>query len=200
MKIEIEIDIEAIVTRAIEKHIAENLVIINKSGETKVTIKEETSATSQKVNTSTAPKSESENTSGNVSRFSKEPPAGIKWEFAPQPGRRRSPEQVKLHEKELELERNLTPEEKGMIRGNLEVEETKEEAAKQKAIEQAKIQDITEKVTAVKQELEEEEKQKSATPIVDNLFAKETPEETEEVPAVTIPETEPLDNLDSLFK
>jgi hypothetical protein len=97
-----------------------------------------------------------------------------KWEYGRKNGRRRTPEEMALHDLEREKGRRLTPEEKGETKAKVQLDESAENKAKEDAIKQARIKDLT------NEGVEEP--------------AKKTEEEEPE-----IPEVEPLDNIDSLF-
>jgi hypothetical protein len=140
MKIVIDIDIEAIVREEIRAYIKENLVINN----IKNTV-ESAVPTPAKLGTPIS----------NIR--TKKPPAGVEWEFASKPGSRRSPTELALHQKELSLDRLLTPEEKGQTKAAVEIDENKEEKAKAEAINKARIDDLAkEGMAAAKKELDEE--------------------------------------------
>ena len=47
-----------------------------------------------------------------------------KWEYGRRNGRRRSPEEMALHEEERRLGRRLTPEEKGAVKGKVSIEDS----------------------------------------------------------------------------
>ena len=81
------------------------------------------------------------------------------WEYArpPEGKQRRTSEEMSLHKKELELGRRLTPEEKGEVKAQLHIADSKEEKAKESAIKKAHIEDLTNQgLEAAKEELEAE--------------------------------------------
>jgi len=144
MKIEINLDIEAIVREAIRNNASTNNVTIN----------------------------------------TKNSPKGIAWEFETKKGRRRTTEEMALHELEKEKGRLLTPEEKGEAKAFVEIDETAENKAKEDTIKKIHIDSITaEGMAAASKELAEEEHESMH----------------KEVKEAEIPKTKDLGNLDSLF-
>lgn len=116
----------------------------------------------------------------NVAAAVKKQVENIEWEFGPKPGRRRSKEEISLHELELKHGRLLTPEEKGEGKAAVEIEDTKEAKAKEAAIKKDRIDQIAkEGMDAASEEL-----------------AQETPAE----PEAEIPKAEEIKTLDSMFK
>ena len=160
MKIEINLDIEAIVREAIRNNAPISNVIIN-----------------AKSNNNKTPK-------------------GITWEFAPQPGRRRTTEEMALHDLELEKGRLLTPEEKGEAKAFAEIDETAENKAKEETIKKVRIDTLTaEGMAAASKELAEEHGYTE-----EELQSGGYPENpTKKKPEATIPKTEDLSSMDSLF-
>ncbi len=160
MKIEINLDIEAIVREAIRNNTSASNVIIN-----------------AKSNNNKTPK-------------------GITWEFAPQPGRRRTTEEMALHDLELEKGRLLTPEEKGEAKAFAEIDETAENKAKEETIKKVRIDTLTaEGMAAASKELAEEHGYTE-----EELQSGGYPEDpTKKEPEATIPEAKDLKSLDSLF-
>ena len=158
MKIEINLDIEAIVREAIRNNTSASNVIIN-----------------AKSNNNKTPK-------------------GITWEFAPQPGRRRTTEEMALHDLELEKGRLLTPEEKGEAKAKVEIDITTENQVKEAAIKKVRIDTITaEGMAAASKELAEEHGYTE-----EELQSGGYPEDpTKKEPKAEIPKTEDLPN--SLF-
>ena len=77
-----------------------------------------------------------------------------------------------LHDLEREKGRRLTPEEKGEVKAKVQLDESAENKARDDAIKQARIKELT------------------------NEGAEEPVKKAEEP---EIPEVEPLDNIDSLF-
>ena len=112
-----------------------------------------------------------------------------KWEYGRKNGRRRTPEEMILHELEKEKGRRLTPEEKGEAKAKVEIDESTENKAKEDALKKARIDDLTaEGLKAAERELEAER--------LDH--APESGPKIEEEPE--IPQPAPLENIDSLFK
>lgn len=186
MKIEIEIDIESIVRDEIRNYVRENIVINNVVGT-------ETPKAISAI--------QGDSVVVNVTEKDLDVPT---WEYAPKLGRRRNKTEIALHEKELELGRNLTPEEKGQIDAGVELDSEKEAKAKEDAKKKARIDEIAEEATeAAARELAEEAEFKDAMIAsidvdppsdVDEVTDTLMPGESEE----TIPETEEI-KTDSLF-
>lgn len=132
------------------------------------------------------------NTKPNNKSFSK----GITWEFGPQPGRRRNTEEIALHELELKHGRLLTPEEKGEAKAFAEIDETAENKAKEETIKKVRIDTLTaEGMAAASKELAEEHGYTE-----EELQSGGYPENpTKKKPEATIPKTEDLSSMDSLF-
>ena len=104
-----------------------------------------------------------------------------KWEFSRRNGRRRTPEEMALHDLEREKGRRLTPEEKGEAKALVEIDTTTENQVKEATIKKVRIDTMTaEGMAAASKELAEEEK-------------------TEDKKEATIPKTEDLASIDSLF-
>lgn len=183
MKIEIEIDIEAIVRDEIRNYVRENIVINNVIGVAYTEVPETVSTI------------QGDTVIVNVTEEDLSIPM---WEYAPKLGRRRNKTEIALHEKELELGRILTPEEKGQIDAGVELDNEKEAKAKEDAKNKARIAEIAEEATeAAAKELAEEAEvaevaslDSSDDEVEDTLM----PGESEE----TIPETEEV-KTDSLF-
>ena len=109
-----------------------------------------------------------------------------KWEYGRRNGRRRTVEEMALHDLEKEKGRRLTPEEKGEAKAKVEMDETTENIIKEKVIKKAHIDKIVaEGTAAASKELAEEEHEEH------ELMHKEVQE-------ATIPKTEKLDT-NSLF-
>jgi hypothetical protein len=191
MKIEINIDVEAIVRDAINSYVRENITINNVAG-----------APTQ-VTTDTA-----EDPSSVVVTLKSAVPsvqtATAIWEYAPKLGRRRNKTEIALHEKELELGRILTPEEKGQIDATVELADESEAKAKAETKQKARIDEMTAEATeaATKELAEEAETASEDAPsalfdepeddgIEDTIMPGETAEET-------IPKADDL-KLNSLF-
>ncbi len=182
MKIEINIDVEALVKEAIKEYIKENLVI-NNTGE-KIHIQHTVTA-EDKVQVTL-------NSEQNAPKYA------VDWEYAPQAGKRRNKVQKALHEKELSLGRLLTPQEKGEIEGKAEVDDIAEQKAKEDVIEKARIEKLAKEGTdAAVKEIEKENK-----PLTNSsLFTDESSEldKAEKEAEATTPEAEELDDLQKLF-
>lgn len=217
MKIEIEIDLEAIVREEVRAYVHENLVITNvtSTGEAVIVA----------IDPAKAPVTEAAAPKQNVMV----PESG--WEFAAKVGKRRSKEDIRMHELELELGRRLTPEEKGQSQAGVAIDDQKEAEAKEKAIEANRIQGIAdEAIAAAAEELAAEadvqnakdaaaqEASEQVTEAADTieqdaadasaeLAAPFDPDKDDGLPETvmpgeeeaTIPETEDLGNVDSLF-
>ncbi len=111
-----------------------------------------------------------------------------KWEYGRKNGRRRTPEEMALHDLEREKGRRLTPEEKGEAKAVIQIDETTENTIKEAAIKKDRIDKLAaEGMAAASKELEAENLVHS----VDGLDAPKKETEAE------IPKTEDLPN--SLF-
>jgi len=138
-----------------------------------------------------------------------------KWEYGRTNGRRRTTEEMALHDLEKQKGRRLTPEEKGEAKALVQINETAENKAKEDTIKKIRIDGITaEGMAAASIELEQEEHElmhKEANDIVtrvqegmdkhdvdgesaglNSLIVKEEFE-------ATIPEAKDLKSIDSLF-
>ena len=114
-----------------------------------------------------------------------------KWEYGRKNGRRRTTEEMALHDLEKEKGRKLTPEEKGEAKAVVQIDETIENEVKEAAIKKDRIEKIAaEGMAAASKELAEEEKVEIQITESDNGNKKE--------PEATIPKTEEL-NTNSLF-
>jgi len=109
-----------------------------------------------------------------------------KWEYGRKNGKRRTPEEMALHDLEREKGRRLTPEEKGETKAKVEINQTIENSTKEEVIKKDRIDKIAAeaKATASKELAEEEIKEHE-------LMHKKVQE-------AEIPKTEKL-NTDSLF-
>ena len=106
-----------------------------------------------------------------------------KWEYGRKNGRRRTTEEMALHDLEREKGRRLTPEEKGEAKGQVMIDETIETEAMAATIKKDRIEKMAaEGLAAASKELEEEEEHE--------LIHKEV--------EATIPKVEKLDT-ESLF-
>lgn len=170
MKLEIEIDLEAMVREAIRDYIKENLVIHNTSQGIKI------GETIPKVSVGKPPVDEEDSTPSPN-------PNNVDWEFAAKPGRRRSKDELALHALEVKLGRRLTPEEKGEGKATVELEQTAEEKAKEAALKKARIDELAkEGMEAASKELAEETETKS------------------EDKEAEIPKADDLNTLEAMFK
>ena len=118
------------------------------------------------------------------------PSTGTSWEYArpPEGKQRRTGQEMALHKKELELGRRLTPEEKGQVKANLQIDDSKEEKAKEDTLKKARIEELTiEGIKAAEKELEAERLDKAP---------ESGPKVQEEE---TIPEAKDFDLPKSLF-
>jgi hypothetical protein len=113
-----------------------------------------------------------------------------KWEYSRRNGRRRTTEELALHELEKEKGRKLTPEEKGETKALVQIDTTAENKAKEDTIKKIRIDGITaEGMAAATKELAEEEETSSITIVQ---------EDVEIELEATIPKTEKLDT-NSIF-
>jgi hypothetical protein len=218
MKIEIELDIEAIVREEIRKYVQENLVIRNV---TKAAIHE---ATTPIVNDQPDLFKEEAATAVTVADDTE---SDIPWEYSPKIGKRRNKAEIAMHEKELELGRLLTPEEKGATQANIEMADERELKAKEDAKHKAHIDELARHgLAAADKELAEEaakaatapeeseddnpdssddtDEEKSAWELPDPKLLADSEEDSEEDTVMpgeaTIPKADNLSVLDSLFK
>ena len=127
------IDIESIVREEVRNLIREHLNI--NTGSVKITVKPKRT----------------------VNKRTNEPDSG--WEFASVKGsgKRRTTEEMALHELEKEKGRRLTPEEKGEAKAKVQMDETTENTVKEATIKKARIDEIAaEGMAAASKELAEE--------------------------------------------
>jgi len=118
-----------------------------------------------------------------------------KWEYSRRNGRRRTPEEMALHDLEREKGRRLTPEEKGEAKAFVEIDETTENQVKEATIKKIRIDTITaEGMAAASKELAEEIQERD-----DNIIRIQEGMDKHDVEA-EIPKTKDLGNLDSLFQ
>jgi hypothetical protein len=118
-----------------------------------------------------------------------------KWEYGRRNGKRRTPEEMALHELERDKGRRLTPEEKGEAKAVIHIDETTENTIKEAAIKKNRIDKIAaEGMAAASKELAEEEQKGMDKP--DRIPG--TIEATIPEIEATIPKTEKLDT-NSLF-
>ena len=118
-----------------------------------------------------------------------------KWEFSRRNGRRRTPEEMALHDLEREKGRRLTPEEKGEAKALVEIDTTTENQVKEATIKKVRIDTMTaEGMAAASKELAEETQERD-----DNIIRIQEGMDKHDVEA-EIPKTKDLGNLDSLFQ
>ena len=141
MQLIIELDIEKIVREEIRNYLKENLVIKNVSIDN-THIEENYTVTCDKPVQEEQNKPIIDNSSLKVD-----------WEYAPKPGRRRDELKIALHNKELELGRRLTPEEKGEVEATIEMEQERINRTKQQT---KQVANFTDAIDAGKAEAEAE--------------------------------------------
>ena len=119
-----------------------------------------------------------------------------KWEYGRRNHRRRTTEEMALHKLEKEKGRRLTPEEKGEAKAVIQIDTTTENTVKEAAIKKAHIDNLTaEGMAAASKELAEEHGYTE-----EELQSGGYPENpTKKEPEATIPKTEDLASMDSLF-
>ncbi len=116
-----------------------------------------------------------------------------KWEYGRRNGKRRTPEEMALHELERDKGRRLTPEEKGEAKAVIHIDETTENTIKEAAIKKNRIDKIAaEGMAAASKELAEETKERD-----DNIIRIQEGMDKHDIEA-EIPKTEKLDT-NSLF-
>ncbi len=122
-----------------------------------------------------------------------------KWEYGRKNGRRRTTEEMALHDLEKEKGRRLTPEEKGEAKAIVQIDETTENEVKEAAIKKDRIDKIAaEGMAAAEKELAEEKEEELSSgaypedPTEVEIIIKEDPESE-------IPETKDLNDINSLF-
>jgi hypothetical protein len=205
MKIEINIDIEAIVREEIRNFVRENLVINNVVGaRNAASASAATVGTSDEVSVTVTPEVQAPSATK-----SKGPSGGGEWEYAAKIGKRRSKADIALHDKEVALDRLLTPEEKGIEAAHVEINEQTEVDAKAAEKERVRIDAMAQEgLDAATAEAEAEAAAAAAEgPADDDSAAEgdaeasvEVSDETETVipEGEQIPKSEPLDTQ-SLF-
>jgi len=118
-----------------------------------------------------------------------------KWEYGRKNGRRRTVEEMALHDLEREKGRLLTPEEKGEAKALVEIDETAENRAKENTIKKVHIDNITaEGMAAASKELAEEAQNTEGVEIKDEKIT-----DSVESGEAKIPKTDDLGTLNSLF-
>ena len=119
-----------------------------------------------------------------------------KWEYGRKNGRRRTTEEMALHDLEKEKGRRLTPEEKGEAKAVVQIDETIENEIKEAAIKKDRIDKIAaEGIAAAEKELAEEKLLSGAypeDPTGVEVIRKEDPESE-------IPKTKDLNDINSQF-
>ena len=179
MKIEIDIDVAAMVRDAIYKHIQENLIINN----VPEALQDAVVASTQNnvvitLNGSEVPQDE------------------VQWEYAPKLGKRRSKLEQELHKHEIKYNRILTTDEVAEVQAQMEISQEKVAKTVETIKNQERIKEMAEEGTvAAKEELAEEAKQEPVEMTTTDLDADLKAASTEP----TIPQTEELPNLNSLF-
>ena len=117
-----------------------------------------------------------------------------KWEYGRKNGRRRTVEEMALHDLERKKGRLLTPEEKGEAKAVIHIDTTTENTIKEAAIKKDRIDKIAaEGMAAASIELAEETKEQH-----ENVTRVQEGMDKHDVEA-EIPKTKDLGNLDSLF-
>lgn len=193
MKLEINIDVTAIVTQAIQTYINNNLVIVNTPGSSELTVttgitdnikidlgkdgvdptRSEPTKTAEELVKVEDPEVSTADTSKSSDATS------VDWEFAPKPGRRRSKEEMAMHDRELELGRRLTPEEKGESQAYVEIQDERTEKAKEETKKKIRIGEIAEEAMS-KVDAEDQAAEQSRDS-VNSMFSSGVPKDSEEV-------------------
>ena len=120
-----------------------------------------------------------------------------KWEFSRRNGRRRTPEEMALHDLEKEKGRRLTPEEKGEAKALVEIDTTTENQVKEATIKKVRIDTMTaEGMAAASKELAEEERRDPDSVNGNGVMEREGEEDNKEA---KIPKTDNLASMNSLF-
>ena len=176
MKIEINIDIEAIVREEIRNYVRENIVIKNvvESADIATVVAE-----SQPVEETPQDEPVEAPQSGFIGKYDES-----KW-------KRRSPLKRALNAEEIRLGRFLTTEEEAAIEAGLELAEEKKEQVKQEIKKKAHYDEVAAEVTA---EVEAEANEPVGLTVVEPVA-----EEKEPQPGDTVPEPSDLDKIDKLF-
>ena len=113
-----------------------------------------------------------------------------KWEYGRKNGRRRSLEEMALHDLEKEKGRRLTPEEKGEAKAKVEIDITTENQVKEATIKKVRIDTMTAEGMAAASEELAKEKNNNITRVQEGMDKHDIEAE--------IPKTEKLDT-NSLF-
>ena len=118
-----------------------------------------------------------------------------KWEYGRRNGRRRTVEEMTLHDLEKEKGRRLTPEEKGEAKAKVEMDETTENIIKEQVIKKAHIDNLTaEGMAAASKELAEEAQNTEGLDIKQDKITDSAASDE-----AKIPKTEDLNLPNSLF-
>ena len=181
MKIEIDIDIESIIVAALKQTEGR---IPSEHAPIKVSVP----AYPGNVDRSRPVPGTSDSATPPGTRSRPAPP-GLEWEYAPKSGKRRTPAETALHGKELQLNRNLTPEEKGETRAIAEMDEELEEQVREETKQKVHIQKLVDESTeAASKELAEEEEQEGRAFVNgEEITAPTTEEEPEAVTPIAPP-------------
>ena len=118
-----------------------------------------------------------------------------KWEYGRKNGRRRTIEEMTLHDLEKEKGRRLTPEEKGEAKAFVQIDEDAENKTKEEVIKKDRIDKIAaEGMAAASKELAEEAQNTEGLDIKQDTITDSAASDE-----AKIPKTEPLDLPNSLF-
>jgi len=118
-----------------------------------------------------------------------------KWEYGRKNGRRRTNEEMALHDLERKKGRVLTPEEKGEAKAIIHIDETTENTVKEAAIKKDRIDKIAaEGMAAASKELAEEAQNTKGVEVKDGKIMDSAASDE-----AKIPKTEDLGGLNSLF-
>ena len=118
-----------------------------------------------------------------------------KWEYGRRNGRRRTVEEMALHDLEKEKGRRLTPEEKGEAKAKVEMDETTENTIKEQVIKKAHIDNLTaEGMAAASKELAEEAQNTEGLDINQDTITDSAASDE-----AKIPKTEDINLPNSLF-
>lgn len=147
MQIVVNIDVEAIVREEIRAYVRENLVINNVPGANGVDVVIGVDPGKTDETVVTVLQTETLPINKPAAKPTVNAPEGG-WEFAPKAGRRRNTAEIAMHNKELELGRLLTPEEKGIAQGHVSVDEDAEAKAKADTIKKRRIDGLVEELDA----------------------------------------------------
>ena len=108
-----------------------------------------------------------------------------KWEYGRKNGRRRSLEEMALHDLEKEKGRRLTPEEKGQAKALVQIDETAENKAKEDTIRKIQIDKLTaEGMAAASKELAEEKERRDPNSVNANKYAERAEDKKDDITRV----------------